>query len=101
MHKVFTFVSAFALASTLTAYGATSSAGGSMLSNGTETSARVAEETIKVKGVVLDESGMPIIGANIRIKDTSKGTVTDMDGKFVLDAPEGAVLVVSYIGYTP
>lgn len=101
MHKVFTFVSAFALASTLTAYGATSPAGGSMLSNGTETSARVAEETIKVKGVVLDESGMPIIGANIRIKDTSKGTVTDMDGKFVLDAPEGAVLVVSYIGYTP
>ena len=52
----------------------------------------------KVSGIVTDEEG-PIIGATVKIKDTSVGTITDMDGRFVLNAPVGSVIVVSFIGY--
>ena len=56
---------------------------------------------IQVKGTVLDEDKLPIIGANIMVKGTSLGTITDMDGNFVLTVPyEDAVLTVSFIGYT-
>ena len=54
----------------------------------------------KVAGVVLDEAGLPVIGANVLVKGTTNGTITDIDGRFVLNqVPESAVLVVSYIGY--
>ncbi len=53
----------------------------------------------KITGTVLDPTGMPVIGANIMVKGTTNGTITDMDGKFSLEAREGAVLVVSYIGF--
>ena len=52
-----------------------------------------------VKGIVLDEQG-PVIGATVVIKGTTRGVVTDLDGKFTLDVPKGATLVISYIGYT-
>lgn len=54
-----------------------------------------------VKGVVLDAAGIPVIGANVVIKGTTTGTITDMDGNFVLSAPENAMLEISYIGYLP
>ena len=54
----------------------------------------------KIAGTVLDPTGMPVIGANIMIKGTTNGTITDMDGKFSLDVPKGATLVVTYVGYT-
>ena len=57
-------------------------------------------QTKKVVGIVLDEFGVPIIGANIFVKGTSLGTITDMDGNFTLDIPEKAILIISYIGYT-
>lgn len=53
----------------------------------------------KVSGIVLDEKGEPVIGANVMVKGTTNGTVTDMDGKFVLSVPQDASLVISYIGY--
>lgn len=53
----------------------------------------------KITGTVLDPTGMPVIGANIMVKGTTNGTITDLDGKFSLEAREGAVLVVSYIGF--
>ena len=53
----------------------------------------------KITGTVLDPTGMPVIGANIMIKGTTNGTITDMDGKFSLDVPKGAILVVTYVGY--
>ncbi|MCD8137902.1 MAG: carboxypeptidase-like regulatory domain-containing protein, partial [Parabacteroides gordonii] len=54
----------------------------------------------KISGTILDDSGIPVIGANIVVKGTTNGTITDADGRFVLDnIPEGAILVVSYIGY--
>ena len=52
-----------------------------------------------VQGIVMDADGEPIIGANIKVEGTSAGTITDLDGRFTLDVPEGVVLQVSYIGY--
>jgi len=52
-----------------------------------------------ITGIVSDEYGMPIIGANVFEKGTSNGTITDVDGKFALNISTGPTLVVSYIGY--
>lgn len=53
------------------------------------------------RGTVVDAKGEPIIGATVRLKNNANvGTVTDFDGKFTLNAPKGAVLLISYIGYT-
>ena len=55
--------------------------------------------TIKVRGQVIDETGEPLIGANITIKGGQGGTITDLNGNFQLDVPGNAILVISYIGY--
>jgi len=52
-----------------------------------------------VTGVVVDDQGVPIIGANIKIVDGKVGTITDLNGKFTLNVPVGTKLIVSYIGY--
>ena len=60
----------------------------------------IEQQTLTVTGTVVDEKGESIIGANIRIKGTGKGTITDYDGKFTLTGvPRNAILQVSYIGY--
>ena len=53
----------------------------------------------KVTGNVVDETGMPVIGATIRQKGTQNAVVTDFDGNFTLNVPEGAELEINYIGY--
>lgn len=58
----------------------------------------LAQQTT-VKGTVLDPAGEPVIGANIKVKGTSNGTITDLDGNFTLNVSSKAILVVSYIGY--
>lgn len=52
-----------------------------------------------IKGVVKDALGEPIIGANIKVKGTNVGTITDVDGSFIIKADKNATLEVSYIGY--
>lgn len=52
-----------------------------------------------VSGTVVDSNGEPIIGANVVVKGTTNGTVTDLDGKFSLDVPESGMLSISYIGF--
>jgi len=52
-----------------------------------------------VKGQVLDPSGEPVIGATVKVKGSKTGTVTDLDGNFLLSAAPGAMVEVSYIGY--
>ncbi len=52
----------------------------------------------QVRGVVVESTGEPVIGASILIKGTGQGTVTDIDGAFTLSAPENATIVVSYVG---
>ena len=57
------------------------------------------QQANKVTGIVKDANGEPIIGANVTVKGQSIGTITDIDGRFVLDAPKDAVLQITYIGY--
>lgn len=59
----------------------------------------VQQKKNTVTGIVLDPTGMPVIGANIMVKGTTSGTITDMDGKFSLDVDKDATLVISYIGF--
>lgn len=59
----------------------------------------IATAQTQVQGVVVDETGEPVIGASILIKGTYQGTVTDVNGDFTLTAPTGGTLVVSYVGY--
>jgi TonB-dependent starch-binding outer membrane protein SusC len=54
-----------------------------------------------VHGTVVDETGAPIIGANVKVEGAKFGTITDVDGKFKLDVPKNATLTVSYMGYKP
>lgn len=53
----------------------------------------------KVEGLVIDETGEPVIGANVVEKGTTNGIVTDIDGKFTLEVEDDAILQISYIGY--
>ena len=59
----------------------------------------VAQQANKVTGIVKDTNGEPIIGANVIVKGQSTGTITDIDGRFVLDTPKDAILQITYIGY--
>ena len=52
-----------------------------------------------ITGTIVDESGSPIPGATVLVEGTGIGTATDLDGNFSIDAPAGAILVVSFIGY--
>ena len=57
------------------------------------------QQSKRVKGTVVDKNGEPIIGANVVVKGTTNGTITDIDGNFTLEAPGNAQLAISYIGY--
>lgn len=59
------------------------------------------EKKIKIKGVVIDPGGEPIIGANIQVKGARIATVTNLDGLFSMEVPLNASLQISYIGYQP
>jgi len=52
----------------------------------------------QIQGTVVDDTGEPVIGATIRINGESLGTTTDINGKFILSAPAGSTLIVSYVG---
>jgi len=56
------------------------------------------DQSTKAKGVVVDVNGEPMIGVTVKVKGSSSGTVTDFDGNFSIDAPEGTILEVSYVG---
>ena len=62
-------------------------------------SCNVFAQDITIKGNVKDAKGEPIIGASILEKGTTNGTVTDFDGNFMLSAPKGSTIGISYIGY--
>lgn len=61
----------------------------------------VNQEKKKVTGVIKDEAGEPLIGATVSLKNSTDGTISDIDGRFSIDATLGQILVVSYIGYKP
>lgn len=57
------------------------------------------KENKKITGTIVDDKGEPVIGANVSIKGTTTGSITDINGNFSLDAMSGATLLISYIGY--
>ena len=59
----------------------------------------VTQQAKTITGQIVDATGEPVIGANVLVKGTTNGTVTDIDGKFSLNVDAGAVLEISYIGY--
>lgn len=64
------------------------------------TNLAVQQQDQKLKGQVIDATtGEPVIGVNVLVKGTTNGTITDIDGKYELNAPAGAILQISFIGY--
>lgn len=59
----------------------------------------ISAQKITVNGIVTDPVNEPLIGASVLQKGSTKGTTTDFDGKFTLEVPSGATIVVSYVGY--
>lgn len=62
-------------------------------------SVQVFAQEIAIKGSVKDRLGEVVIGANVIVKGTTNGTITDFDGNFVLNAKQGDIIVISFIGY--
>ena len=58
-----------------------------------------SQNSIKITGKVIDGNKEPLIGVNVRVKNGAAGTITDIDGKYSLQASSGSTLVFSYIGY--
>lgn len=85
----------------LVSMGAVAAPSGAMGVEATAGTTIVAQTGRTVKGVVTDK-GEPIIGANVLVKGTANGTITDLDGRFSLNnVPSNGTLVVSFIGYLP
>lgn len=59
----------------------------------------VFAQTKTIQGVVLDEFKLPVIGANVVVQGETRGTMTDLDGRFVLEVNDTDILEISYIGY--
>ena len=59
----------------------------------------ISQKGKKITGMVVDAAGIPIIGANVMVKGTTNGAVTDIDGRFSLNVEKGDLLEISYIGY--
>ncbi|MEG2068093.1 MAG: carboxypeptidase-like regulatory domain-containing protein, partial [Tannerellaceae bacterium] len=64
-----------------------------------EESVSISQQVRKLTGVITDQAGIPIIGANVIEKGTTNGTITNIDGQFSLEVSANATLQVSYIGY--
>ena len=63
-------------------------------------SAALAQELMKVAGLVVDQNADPLIGVTVRVQGDNKGgAVTDMDGNFTIQVQKGKTLVFSYLGY--
>lgn len=58
-------------------------------------------QTYSLTGTVVDESDQPLIGANVKVKGTTSGTITDMDGVFSVEVSPKSTLEISYVGYLP
>jgi TonB-linked SusC/RagA family outer membrane protein len=76
-----------------------SASGESVFTSVSKSSKTLQQANKTITGTIIDSNGETVIGANVVVKGTTVGTVTDFDGKFTLDVPKGAILQISYIGY--
>ncbi|WP_226334025.1 SusC/RagA family TonB-linked outer membrane protein [Echinicola marina] len=60
---------------------------------------KIIIDVVEIKGKVLDGEGLPIPGVTVRIESTTKGTVTNIDGEYTINANEGETLVFSFVGF--
>lgn len=65
----------------------------------TQETASIQQQTVKTTGVIIDNTGEPLIGVSVKVQGTNTGTITDLDGKFLIDTPPKALLEFSFIGY--
>ncbi len=65
-----------------------------MLAQGTS-----QQGNVTVTGVVTDDAGEPVIGATVKVPGTTKGSITDLDGRYTIQVPQGATVEISYVGY--
>lgn len=61
---------------------------------------QVSAQNRMISGTVVDVHGESVIGANVQVKGTTIGSITNVDGEFAFDAPQNGTLVISYVGYT-
>lgn len=73
----------------------------SLKDNKANTPLTSSQKSKNISGTILDQDGIPVIGANIVIKGSTTGTITDLDGNFNLEVPEKSIISITYIGYTP
>jgi TonB-linked SusC/RagA family outer membrane protein len=64
-----------------------------------QSAVEVSQPARKITGMVVDENGQALIGVNVSVKGTTAGTITNFEGKFSIEVPEGAKVTFSYIGY--
>lgn len=57
------------------------------------------QQTRKITGKVVDSAGVPIVGASVLVKEAGTGSVSDLDGKFTVEAAQGYTLMISFVGY--
>ena len=87
------------IAATILAMSISGSVGGRAYAFPTSQAVATTQASQTITGVVKDAAGAPIIGANVMEKGTTRGVVTDMDGKFSLKVAPGATIQISYLGY--
>lgn len=59
------------------------------------------DEKQKISGVIVDQNGEPLIGATVMVKGAKEGAMTDIDGRFTINAAKGEKLQVTYVGFNP
>ena len=59
----------------------------------------LAQDVLKVHGIVTDPSGEPLIGVNVKAGSSSVGAVTDLDGKYSIEVSPKSTLTFSYVGF--
>ncbi|GBU08142.1 SusC/RagA family TonB-linked outer membrane protein [Bacteroidales bacterium] len=69
-------------------------------SNGIFQDVKPQKNEAKITGLISDDNGEPVIGASVVVKGTKNGTVTDIDGRFSIEAPSDSRLIISYVGYS-
>jgi hypothetical protein len=62
---------------------------------------KILNQEIQVSGTVTDENNQPLPGVNVRVKNITQGTTTDINGKYTISAASGTTLVYTFIGYIP